>query len=87
MAGIVYALCAVTALWCFLLLVRSYQKNRAKLLFWSALCFAMLTIDNLLLYVDLVVVPHIDLALWRGFSALLGVGFLLFGLIWKKKRQ
>jgi hypothetical protein len=57
----VNALGALTVLLCAALLLRGYGRTRQRLLLWSGLCFAGLTISNVLLIVDLVVVPHMDL--------------------------
>jgi hypothetical protein len=42
----------------------------------------MLGINNVLVFVDLVVVPQTDLSLLRSLVALIGLGGLLFSLIW-----
>jgi uncharacterized protein DUF5985 len=84
MAEIVYLLCAVTSLLCGGLLLRSYLHNRTQLLFWSSLCFLGLAVNNILLFIDLVVVPAVDLSMYRALSALLAIGLLLFGLIWQE---
>lgn len=84
MAEIVYLLCAVTSLLCAGLLLRSYLQNRTQLLFWSSLCFLGLAVNNILLFIDLVVVPTVDLSMYRALSALLAIGLLLFGLIWQE---
>ena len=65
MTGIVYVLCAATCLLCAAMLLRGYKRTRVRLLFWSGLCFLGLMIDNIILYVDVVVVPDVDLAVWR----------------------
>jgi hypothetical protein len=44
-----------------------------------------LTLNNTLLFVDLIVVPDIDLILWRNLTALIGVGTLLVSLIWETR--
>jgi hypothetical protein len=82
MAEFVYGLCALTSIACAVLLLRGYLKARSRLLFWSALCFAGLAINNLLLLIDLYVVPHIDLFLIRTGIALVAVCVMLYGLIW-----
>lgn len=83
MAPVVYSLCAVTSLLCALLLFRSYLQHRTRLLFWSSLCFLVLAVNNLILFIDLVVIPTVDLSMYRALSALLAMSLLLFGLIWK----
>jgi hypothetical protein len=82
MASIVYLLCAITSLICASLLLRSYLANRTPLLFWSSLCFIGLAMNNILLFIDLVIVPTIDLSFYRAICALIGVVVLAFGLIW-----
>lgn len=82
MASIVYLLCAITSLICASLLLRSYLANRTPLLFWSSLCFIGLAMNNILLFIDLVIVPTIDLSFYRALCALIGVVVLVFGLIW-----
>ncbi len=78
----VYLLCAATSLTCAVMLFKSYLVNHTRLLLWSALCFLGFTVNNVLLFVDLVVVPSVDLTLWRHLSALFGLVLLLYGLIW-----
>lgn len=84
MAESVYLLCAVTSLLCAGLLLRSYLNNRTQLLFWSSLCFLGLAVNNTLLFIDLVLVPAVDLSIYRALSALIAIALLLFGLIWQE---
>jgi hypothetical protein len=81
-AAVVYALCAVTALACAYLLLQGYRRGGNRLLLWSGLCFAGLTINNLLLVLDKLVFPDVDLSLWRTTAALVAMVVLLYGLIW-----
>lgn len=81
MAEAVYLLCAVTGLACAALLLRSYRRNRMQLILWTSLCFVGLAINNVLLVVDLALVPELDLLDWRNATALAAVAILLFGLI------
>jgi hypothetical protein len=83
MPEIVYTLCALTSIACAALLTRSYRATRTRLLLWASLCFVGLALNNVLLVVDLIVVPATDLAAWRAVPALLGVALLLVGLIWE----
>jgi hypothetical protein len=85
MATLVYGLCALTCLTCFVLLLRGWLASRHRLLFWSALCFAGMTVNNFLLVADKVVLPDVDLSLWRLSAALLAVLLLLFGLVWEEE--
>ena len=83
MAQAIYGTCAVTALVCAVLLLRAYVLGRRRLLFWSGLCFIGLFFNNVLLVLDKLVLPDIDLSRWRLLTALVALFFLLFGLIWE----
>ena len=85
MATLVYALCALTALACAVLLLRGYARNRVRLLLWVGLCFAGLTLNNVLLIVDRRLVPEVDLSLWRTLPALVGILVLVYGLVWETR--
>jgi hypothetical protein len=82
MPGAVYLLCSATALLCAALLLRAFWRNRTRLLLWSGLCFVGLALDNVFLFTDLIVFPHVDLSVWRSLPALAGLSLLLYGLIW-----
>jgi hypothetical protein len=79
------AIAALTSLGCTLLLFRAYSATAQRLLLWSALCFVFLTVNSILLFLDLVVFPEFDLRLYRLASALVGLLFLLYGFIWETK--
>lgn len=82
MAEAVYLLCAATSVLCALLLLRAYRANRTRLLFWSGLCFAGLALNNILLWIDLVLMPTpMSLALARNATALVSLMILLYGLV------
>jgi Family of unknown function (DUF5985) len=81
-AEITYVLCGLTSIACVVLLFRGYLTTKMPLLFWAALCFVGLTIDNALLFVDLVLLPHVDLSILRTTAALVGMVVLLYGMIW-----
>jgi hypothetical protein len=82
MALFVYLLCALTSAACAALLWRGYRRSRARLLLWSALCFAGFFLNNALLIVDVHFVPATDLSLWRSLPAAAGLALLLYGLVW-----
>jgi hypothetical protein len=84
MAPAIYTLCALTSLTCLVLLWRSYRATGSRLLFWSAMCFLLLTVNNVLLVLDKIVFLERDLTLGRLTAALLAVVLLLFGLIWEE---
>ena len=82
MAGIIYSLCALTAAACAWMLLRTYARSGYKLLLWGGLCFVGLTLNNVLLIVDKLVVPYMDLSTLRLAFALGAVLIFLYGLIW-----
>lgn len=81
----VYLLCALTSLTCAWLLGRAYRASRVQLLLWSFLCFLALTVNNVLLFLDLAIFPNIDLQPLRSALALLGVSALLYGLVFGER--
>ena len=83
MAAVIYFLCALTCLVCAALLFRGWLQSKAGLLLWSALCFVGLTASNVLLILDRLVFPDLDLSTPRLLTALTGLLLLLYGLIWE----
>lgn len=81
MAEAVYFLCALTSITCAVLLLRGYRASSHRLLLWSSLCFVGLAVNNVLLFVDLVIVPTVDLRVWRSLAALVSLVVLLAGLV------
>lgn len=79
-ADLVYLLCAIASLACAVLLVRAWYRTRARLLFWGAVCFTGLMLNNVLLVID-VRMDSLDLAAIRLLPALAGVSLLIYGLI------
>jgi hypothetical protein len=86
LATAIYVLCALTSGLCTVLLARGYRASRVRLLFWSAWCFAGLTLNNLMLIVDVRVLTEVDLQIWRAVPAVIGVMLLVFGLVWETGR-
>ena len=69
-----------------MLLARSYRRQKSRLLLWSTLCFAGLAVNNILLFVDLVLTAKdVDLSFVRSGTALVSVLLLLIGLVWEDK--
>ena len=83
--AIVYLLCLATSLLCAYLLGRAYRRGRTKLLIWSALCFGLLAVNNLVLAVDVLLLPTIDLTVVRVATSLAAVAVLLYGFIWEAR--
>ena len=84
MALLIYALCALTALACSLMLFSGARRTGSRMLFWSGLCFACLSVTNLPAIADNYLFP--ENALWplRLTSALVAVAVLLYGLIFEE---
>jgi hypothetical protein len=82
-AHVVYTLCALTALACCVLLARGYQRSGVRLLFWSSLCFAGLFLNNLLLVAETIFEPTVSFMVIRQAPAVIGIGLLLYGLIFE----
>jgi hypothetical protein len=79
---LVYTLCFATSTLCAFLLGRSFRRTRSRLLFWSALCFALLALVNFIVVLDMLVYPEIDFRPLRLGLSLVAVSVLLFGFIW-----
>ena len=85
MAPAVSILCAATSVTCFALLLRSYRASRGRLVLWSAVCFAGLALNNIVLAVNEVVDTSKDIA-WRGIPAAVGLLAFLYGLATEEGR-
>ncbi|HEY1729872.1 MAG TPA: DUF5985 family protein [Candidatus Baltobacteraceae bacterium] len=83
MAETVYIIGILTSTACTVLLLRGYVRSRVRLLLWSGLAFAGLTFNNVLLYVDLLLLPQTDLSSWRLVPVVVSLGVLCYGLIWE----
>ncbi|HEX3699945.1 MAG TPA: DUF5985 family protein [Phenylobacterium sp.] len=79
----VYLLCLLTSGVCAVLLLRAYQRDRSRLLLWTAISFVFLALNNLALVADEVVFPATDLLLIRQITTFLALGVLLYGFIWE----
>jgi hypothetical protein len=86
MSTLIFSLCALAAATCAYLLLQAYARGGYRLLLWSGLCFVGLTLNNLTLVVDKIIVPHIDMSIARTSLALIAMTVLLYGLIWDAER-
>jgi hypothetical protein len=82
MAEAVYLLGALTSLLCAILLFRGYAAGKRKLLLWSGLCFAGLSVSNGITFIDLILLPQVDLYSYRLAATAISIALLLYGLIW-----
>lgn len=83
MGPAVYVLGILVTLSCGILLMRGYVRAKQRLLLWSGLCFFGLALSNLLVFIDLVVLPDVDLYLWRLVTGAIAMMMLMYGLIWE----
>jgi hypothetical protein len=81
MAETIYVLCGLLSAACAALLLRQHRQSATPLTFWSGVGFAGLAASNALLVLDLVILPTLDLAIWRSGIALVAVLAILFGFI------
>lgn len=81
--ALVYLLCFLTAALCAGLLVRQYRAAPSPVLLWSAACFVLLALSNLLVVVDRMIMIEISLRTERLMMTLVAISVLLFGFIWK----
>ncbi|HEY1604953.1 MAG TPA: DUF5985 family protein [Allosphingosinicella sp.] len=86
-AAIVYLLCFATSTACAWLLLAGWRRTRARLLLWSALCFVFLAANNLLVVLDLLFLPNVDLRVERLMLALVALTVLLFGFVWDLEEE
>lgn len=77
----IFALSAITALLCCLLLLRGYMRNRVRLLFWAGVCFFALALENVVLIINEYTTA--DLTVFRLLVPLVGLLALLYGLLWE----
>lgn len=85
MSGVMYGLCATTALVCALLLLRAYRLSHSPVLWWSGLCFCGLFVANVLLVLDKLFVPTIDLEPARLGVTLASMILLVYGLVYRSE--
>lgn len=84
--SLVYSLCLLAGAVCAFLLFNAWRQSRSRLLFWTAMGFVALAVNNLFLVADLVLLPTVDLWPWRQAASAVGVGVLLYGFIWEAER-
>ena len=85
MAMLIYALCALTALACAILLLSGARRSGSRMLLWSGLCFAGLALTNGLIVVDALNGDALDLGLLRLIVSLGAIMLLLYGLVFEEK--
>jgi hypothetical protein len=79
-AELIYLLCAATSLLSAAMLLRYYLSSRTSLLLWSCIGFLGLAVNNVLVYLDLVTFPDVDISLARTIVGTVGILALVYGL-------
>lgn len=87
MGFFVYALCALTSLACFGLLLRQHRRSPSRLALRSSIAFLFFALANAVLFIDLIILPQIDLKTWRNLANLIGALILLFALTGESQRS
>jgi hypothetical protein len=83
MSGAVFILCMLTSLVSAVLLWRAAHGPSRRLLYWSALFFFGMAVNNGILFLDVVVGPQTDLTMPANLVALVSIFALLYALIWE----
>lgn len=85
MAAAVFVLCALTCIACLAFLARAYHRSRGRLVFWTAICFAGLALNNVLIAINQLIFRSVHMP-WRAIPAALGLVALAYGLIAEEVR-
>jgi Family of unknown function (DUF5985) len=80
----VYLLSFGANLACAFLLLRAYRRVMQKLLLWCGLCFAGLALSSAMVFVDLVLLPTVDLFPVRLGLGILAMALMIYGLIFEE---
>lgn len=82
-APTVYLLCFIGSALCAYLLVSAFRRSSEKLLLWSAICFCLLAFNNLLVFLDIIVLPDWNLTALRTLTSLAAVSALIYAFVWE----
>lgn len=83
MSSVTFILCTIISLISAILLMRSAKGPQGRFLFWGAIYFLGAALNNILLYIDAVVVPDVDWALAPNLVGLVSIAILIYALIWE----
>lgn len=85
--SLVYFLCLLASAVCGWLLLRAWKQSKARLLLWTASAFVLLSLNNLLLFADMVVFPtQLNLWPWRQAASISAICVLLYGFVWEAEQ-
>jgi Family of unknown function (DUF5985) len=82
-AATVYFLCFISGGLCAYLLFVAFARQKRQLFLWSAVCFSLLAINNFLVFLDIIILPTVDLLPYRLLASLTAVIVLLYAFIWE----
>ena len=85
MGSAIYLLSAFVTGVCAVLLLVAFRRVRKRLLLWSGLCFAGLTLSHALVFVDLILLPTVDLYPLRLGATGVSLALMLYGLVWEEQ--
>jgi len=83
MAEVIYGLCTLLSMAIAIMLWRQYRRAPSRMIYWTAMCFSGLALSNLLLVLDKLVFPDVDMRMLRASVSLVSIGLLLFGLVYE----
>jgi uncharacterized protein DUF5985 len=86
LAEVLYLLCAAMSLAVAAMLLRQYLRVRTRLVLWSFLCFTGLAVNNVLVYIDLVMYTGVDLSVYRSAAGAAGMLMMVYGLVWESRK-
>jgi hypothetical protein len=86
LAEVLYLLCAAMSLTVAAMLLRQYLRVRTRLVLWSFLCFTGLAVNNVLVYIDLVMYTGVDLSVYRSAAGAAGMLMMVYGLVWESRK-
>ena len=81
LAEAIYLLCAATSLIAAGLLLRQYRQRETALLLWSVAAFIGLALNNVLVYVDLVMFTGADLSVYRTAAGAAAMLAMVYGMV------
>lgn len=83
MSEITYILCLITSIISAVLLARGARGPSGRLMFWGAIFFVGMALNNALMFADAVAVPTTDWSVAPNLVALASIAVLLYALIWE----
>ena len=79
----IYGLCTILSSAIAVMLWRQHRRMPTRMVYWTALCFSGLALSNLLLVIDKLVIPELDMRVLRHSLSLASIALLLYGLVYE----